>query len=113
MQKLLINAETGVVELVNLTESEEVLWANQVTEEVKPAVVTMRQARLALFQQNLLTQVQTVINSLPSPQREAAQIEWDYSSEVHKNKPFVQTLSAALGLTTEQLDNLFVLASTL
>lgn len=78
-----------------------------------PSVVTMRQARLALLQQNLLQQVQFSIDSLPSPQKEAAQIEWDYSSEVHRDKPFVQLLGAALGLTKEQLDNLFTLASTL
>lgn len=78
-----------------------------------PSFVTMRQARLALLQQGLLSQVQIAIDSLPSPQKEAAQIEWDYSSEVHRNKPFVQLLSAALGLTEEQLDDLFVLASTL
>ena len=78
-----------------------------------PSFVTMRQARLALLQQGLLSQVQAAIDSLPSPQKEAAQIEWDYSSEVHRNKPFVQLLGAALGLTEEQLDNLFLLASTL
>lgn len=78
-----------------------------------PSFVTMRQARLALLQQGLLSQVQTAIDSLPSPQKEAAQIEWDYSSEVHRDKPFVQLLGAALGLSNEELDDLFVLASTL
>lgn len=78
-----------------------------------PSVVTMRQARLALLQQGLLPQVQAAIDSLPSPQKEAAQIEWDYSSEVHRDKPFVQLLGAALGLTEVQLDDLFTLASTL
>lgn len=80
---------------------------------IVPRVVTMRQARLALLQQGVLAQVQTAINSLPSPQKEAAQIEWDYSSEVHRDKPFVTILGASLGLTETQLDDLFVLASTL
>lgn len=88
-------------------------WVEIQPEIFVPTVVTMRQARLALLQQGLLFQVQTAIDSLPSPQKEAAQIEWDYSSEVHRDKPFVQLLGAALGLTEEQLDNLFVLASTL
>lgn len=78
-----------------------------------PSFVTMRQARLALLQQGLLSQVQTAIDSLPSPQKEAAQIEWDYSSEVHRDKPFVQLLGSTLGLSDEQLDSLFELASTL
>lgn len=88
-------------------------WIEVQSQVFIPTVVTMRQARLALLQQGLLYQVQTAIDSLPSPQKEAAQIEWDYSSEVHRDKPFVQLLGAALGLTEEQLDNLFTLASTL
>lgn len=78
-----------------------------------PSVVTMRQARLALLQQGLLSQVQIAIDSLPSPQKEAAQIEWDYSSEVHRDEPFVQLLGAALGLSDKQFDDLFILAAGL
>lgn len=80
-----------------------------------PAIpsVTMRQARLALLSAGLLQNVTTAINSLPSPQKEAAQIEWEYSQEVHRDKPFVAVLAGALGLTDTQLDNLFLTASTL
>lgn len=88
-------------------------WVEMQPEVFIPSVVTMRQARLALLQQGLLSQVQTAIDSLPSPQKEAAQIEWDYSSEVHRDKPFVQLLGAALGLSDEQLDDLFILAAGL
>lgn len=78
-----------------------------------PGVVTMRQARLALLQQGLLSTVQLAINSLPSPQKEAAEIEWDYSSEVHRSSQFVQLLGANLGLSSQQLDDLFTLAASL
>lgn len=88
-------------------------YVPEVQPVVIPNIVTMRQARLALLQSGLLSQVQTAIDSLPSPQKEAAQIEWDYSSEVHRDKPFVQLLGAALGLSEQQLDDLFLLASTL
>jgi hypothetical protein len=73
----------------------------------KPKVVTMRQARLALLARGLLDDVTTVINSLPSPQKEAATIEWEYSAEVHKDKALVQSLAPALGLTLADLDDLF------
>lgn len=96
-----------------MTEAEKTLHLNPQPVLQKPQAVTMRQARLALLQQGLLPQVQLAIDSLPSPQKEAAQIEWDYSSEVHRDKPFVLTLGAALGLTEVQLDDLFTLASTL
>lgn len=78
-----------------------------------PQVVTMRQARLALLGAGLLPQVDAAIAALPSPQKEAALIEWEYSQEVQRNKPFVQALGASLGLTSDQLDDLFLLASTL
>lgn len=80
---------------------------------VVPASVTMRQARLALLGAGLLGSVQTAIDGLPSPQREAAQIEWDYSNELQRDNPFVALLAPALGLTSEQLDALFITAAGL
>lgn len=78
-----------------------------------PNIVTMRQARLALLQSNLLSSVDAAIASLPSPQKEAAQIEWEYSQEVHRDKELVGMLAPALGLTEAQLDDLFTLAASL
>ena len=78
-----------------------------------PAVVTMRQARLALLAAGKLSQVDAVIDSLPEPHKSAARIEWDYSSEVQRDRPFVKQIGAALGLTDEQLDQLFIEASKL
>lgn len=78
-----------------------------------PTSVTMRQARLALLQVGLLASVDAAIDALPSPQKEAARIEWDYSNEVHRDQAFVQTLGTALGLDATGLDNLFITASTL
>ena len=73
----------------------------------------MRQARLALLQAGKLAMVDTAIAGLPEPDRTAAQIEWEYSQEVQRDKPFVLMLAPALGLSEEDLDSLFVLASTL
>ena len=78
-----------------------------------PQVVTMRQARLALLGAGKLASVTAAINTLPSPQKEAAQIEWEYSQTVERNRGFVLLLSAALGLTDAQLDALFVTAAGL
>jgi hypothetical protein len=78
-----------------------------------PQVVSMRQARLALLSAGLLQQVEASIDALPEPQRSAARIEWDYSSEVHRDRPFVQQLSIALGLDDAQIDALFVQAAQL
>lgn len=75
--------------------------------------VTMRQARMALLQQGLLTQVNDAVASMPGAQGEAVRIEWEFSSTVERNRPLVQSLSASLGLTSQQIDDLFALAATL
>ncbi len=77
-----------------------------------PAVVTMRQARLALLQIGKLSQVDAAIATLPSPQKEEAQIEWQYSNEVQRHNGFVSSLAPALGLTEPDIDNLFIIAAS-
>lgn len=76
-----------------------------------PESVTMRQARLALFSVGKLDAVATAIAALPSPTKEAAQIEWEFSSVVERHRPLVLMLGPALDLTGPQLDELFVAAS--
>jgi len=80
---------------------------------VVPGAVTMRQARLALLGAGLLSQVDVEIGALPSPQKEAAQIEWEYSQEVQRHNGFVSLLAPSLGLTEAQLDQLFITAAGL
>ena len=78
-----------------------------------PQEVSMRQARLALLARGVLGQVDAAIESLPSPDREAARIEWDYSSVVARNSPLVVMMGAALGLDDAALDELFITAARL
>jgi hypothetical protein len=81
--------------------------------EATKVSVTMRQARLALLGAGLLGKVNDTLASLPSPQKEAASIEWEYSSEVKRDGALVQQLGAALGLDDAALDGLFTKAATL
>lgn len=78
-----------------------------------PEVVTMRQARLALLQAGLLAQVNTAVANMPGAAGDTARIEWEFSSTVERNRPLVQSLIGALGLTESQLDDLFRLAAAL
>ena len=79
-----------------------------------PSVVTMRQARLALLQEGLLSDVTSAISAITDEtSRQAAQIEWEYATIVDRNSTFTQQLVTALGLTNEQVDSLFLQASTL
>ena len=78
-----------------------------------PQEVSMRQARLSLLARGVLGQVDAAIDSLPSPDREAARIEWDYSSVVARDIPLVEMMGAALGLDESALDELFITAARL
>lgn len=78
-----------------------------------PKSVTMRQARLALLSAGLLHTVDATITALPSPQKEAAKIEWEYSQEVQRHNGFVSILAPLLQMTDEQTDALFVVAAKL
>ena len=73
----------------------------------------MRQARLALLGAGLLDDIDAAINGLPSPQKEAARIEWEYSQEVQRHNGFVSVLAPMLGLTEAQTDALFIAAAGL
>lgn len=82
------------------------------SEPVVPASVTMRQARLALLSAGLLDDVEVALDSMgDTPEGKAARIEWDYSSEVWRHKPFVQQLSTAMGMSDSQIDEMFIAAA--
>lgn len=76
-------------------------WRGQLT-------VTPRQARLALQQAGLITAVTAWIAAAD----EATRIEWEFALEVRRDWPPITACAAALGLTDEQLDELFTLAAT-
>lgn len=75
--------------------------------------VSMRQARLALLQEGYLSQIEDAINLIPEPDKSKVQTEWEYSSIVERGSVWIAIMQPALGLSDEQMDNLFKLASTL
>jgi hypothetical protein len=78
-----------------------------------PQSLSPRQARLALLAAGLLDQVEAIIASMPGPDGQAARITWDYATEVRRDDPLLGQMADALGLTEEQIDNLFLSAVTL
>lgn len=76
-------------------------------------MVTMRQARLALLGAGKLGLVQPAIDAMSEPTRSAANIEWGVSNDVLRSNAFVASLGAALGLSSADLDALFIAASAL
>lgn len=75
-----------------------------------PKVVTIRQAKLALLQAGLLDDVEAAI---AASDNRAAQIEWEYATEFRRDWPALLALQPSLGLTDQQIDDLFRLAATL
>jgi hypothetical protein len=81
--------------------------------KIVPQSVTMRQARLALLGAGLLSQVDAAIESLDDPVKTVAQIEWQFSSSVERNRQLVNVLGPLLGLSEDELDDLFIEAAKL
>ena len=73
-----------------------------------PKVVSMRQARLALLKAGLLDDAEALITAITDPvQRRAAQIEWEFASEVQRNSSFMTQMAESLGLSSTEVDDLF------
>lgn len=75
--------------------------------------VTMRQARLALFEVGKMDLVLPAIEQLPEPERTKARIEWEYAQDIRKDWPALQLLAPAIGLDDAELTALFNHAATL
>ena len=89
--------------------------ANAIAQDLKsktPATVTMRQARLALLDLDLLSSIDEAINAMPEPDKTKAKIEWEYAAVVERNSDWVSDLGQQLGLSDVQIDDLFRLAAT-
>lgn len=82
-----------------------------IEEVIEPTVtsITMRQARLYLLGAGLLNQVDSFVATLS----DAAKIEWEYGSTVHRTSGLVDLLAKELGLAPEAVDEMFLTASKL
>lgn len=76
-----------------------------------PSQVTMYQARAALIQAGLFQQVDTDIQSLGSSSLEYQ--AWEYATNFYRNSPFIVSLGTQLGLTSDQIDQLFIAANNI
>ena len=73
-----------------------------------------RQIRLWLLSLGVTdAQVIALINSLPEAVSAATLIEYQYASVFERNHPFVDQVGLALGLTLDQIDDGFKIASEL
>jgi hypothetical protein len=75
---------------------------------VIPQSITPRQARLKLLEADLLDNLEAVITT-----NRAWQIEWEYATEVKRDSPLIDAVATQAGLTSEQIDQMFIEASQL
>ncbi len=93
----------------NVVDDAAAINATAVAENGIPIEVTARQARLALLKKNLLAKVE----ALAQQAGEAARLEWEYAGTVKRDSPLLFGIGQALGLSSGELDELFVAASRL
>ena len=80
---------------------------------IVPDSIDMRRARLALLAASHLAAVNAAIEAMESDAGEDARIEWEYATTIKRDHPLVAAMQQALGLSDQQLDDLFVTASQL
>ena len=114
-----LNQKVGEIEFPDGT-SEDVINAKLAEYSKAPPLpppapdVTPRQIRQALIRMGYpLSMVTDGIAALPSPHKELAEVEWEYSGLILRSNPLVSMLAQGQGWTTEQLDDLFKFALTL
>lgn len=74
-----------------------------------PYTVTPFQAKAAIYAAGLLPAVEAAIASAPK----VAQLAWSDATEFTRDSPTIATMAAALGLTSAQVDALFVAAAAI
>ena len=105
MERLEYNLSTGELKTIQLTQNEiNAIAANQPPAPIR--TIDARRLRLALLQLDLLDKVESAIATLGR----AAQIEWEFATDIKENYPLVLALAANLGLDTVAI---FTLASSL
>ncbi|HQU89610.1 MAG TPA: hypothetical protein PK620_13050 [Denitromonas sp.] len=108
MNKTVFDVSTGITSVIPLTQDEIDAIPGDVPAPI-PTVVTMRQARRALFQQGLLANVETAMQSAG----QEALIDWEYAQTVEADSPLVGAMRDALGLTDDDVLGLFAIAGGL
>jgi hypothetical protein len=91
--------------------------AEEIAEHNKPIVpqiVTNAQLRQALIQSDIsIANITNFINAIEDvKQKETFQSLWEYANTFERFNPLLIQMSALLGITEAQMDQLFILANT-
>lgn len=78
-----------------------------------PEQITPRQGYIILSRYSLLAPVKSYFDALEGQPGEEARIELEYAQEWKRDWPTLNAAATAFGLTSEQIDQMFVEASAL
>lgn len=79
-----------------------------------PEKVSRLQAKMALALTGQLAAIEAaVVDAASGQEGELALLYWNDASDFHRQHYLVQSITAGLGMTTEQVDQLFINAATL
>jgi len=78
-----------------------------------PRAVTTRQMKIALALTNKLPGIIAFIAALPEPKKTIVDITFNDSNEFERANSMLNEMAALMGLTKEEIDQLFIFASTL
>lgn len=77
--------------------------------DTQPVQVSPAQAKLALYNAGLLDQVEGLVSAAPTPVR----IFYESAGYWTRSNPYIAAIAAELGLTDQQVDDLFAAAALL
>jgi hypothetical protein len=97
----------GTVEPSELFTPEEEISLNT------PLEVALWKLRFVLSQMNLEQAVSDALNSLPEPQKTAANYIWNYGNTIDKHSPTIMFLQQQLGLTDTQVNEIFIQSNSI
>jgi hypothetical protein len=109
VDNLITKPDNQIINSMDEFESAILAWQNwsppeQETPEPRPVTqVTARQARLQLFKEGLLSQVE----SLVSAHGGEIQIEWEYATVIQRDSPLTQAIAHELELSHAQIQFMF------
>ena len=94
--------------------AEEIELQNIVFEEPIPNSLTSRQLRMQLVLMGVdLSIIDSVIDSLPEPQKSLAKINWEYAGTFERDNGMMQEMIPLLGFSEEQINTIFTEGSKL
>lgn len=80
-------------------------------QEIVPQAVSLAQGKAILALRGLLTEAQSFIDEMEEPQKTLANIAFNDTNEWHRDSEFLQQFAQHIGLSEEDLDDLFITAA--